>query len=143
MNLIQVVVGNSVSLDKGLKTRIPEPQRYEGNINAMEPKNFLFDIEQNFRGTRTETDGDKTWEEIRMELLNAFFPENVEYNARKKLRDLTHIGTVREYVREFVALMLDIKDMFKKDWLFSYLDGLKLWARTVVQKQKPQDWPRE
>ncbi|KAK8985851.1 hypothetical protein V6N11_047344 [Hibiscus sabdariffa] len=45
MNLIQVAVGNSVSLDGGQKTRVPEPQRNEGNRDAKELENFLFDIE--------------------------------------------------------------------------------------------------
>ncbi|KAK8985852.1 hypothetical protein V6N11_047345 [Hibiscus sabdariffa] len=39
----------------------------------------------------------KTWADLKKELLSAFFPENVEYNARKKLRDLTHTGVGTSY----------------------------------------------
>ncbi|GMI75485.1 hypothetical protein HRI_001217800 [Hibiscus trionum] len=74
----------------------------------------------------------KTWEEMKKELKNMFFPENMDYNARKKLRDLSHTRTVRNYVREFSALMLDIKDMVEHDKIFYFLERLKLWARTEV-----------
>ncbi|KAK8658468.1 hypothetical protein V6N13_036674 [Hibiscus sabdariffa] len=167
MNLVEVAMGNSVSLEKAPRTRVPEPQRYEGNRSAKELENFLFDIEQYFRATRIDTNEDKvvvaamyltggaklwwrskfnngvcsikTWEVLKKELLNAFFPENVDYTARKKLRDLTHTGSVREYVREFATLLLDIRDMSEKDKLFAFLEGLKQWARLEVQRRQPHD----
>ncbi|GMJ01878.1 hypothetical protein HRI_003857000 [Hibiscus trionum] len=59
MNLVEVAVGNSVTLDMGQRTRVPEPQRYKENRDAKELENFLFDIEQYFQSTRTVTEDDK------------------------------------------------------------------------------------
>ncbi|MBE2321368.1 retrotransposon gag domain-containing protein, partial [Solirubrobacter sp. CPCC 204708] len=56
-----------------------------------------------------------TWEDLKREMKTQFLPENVEYMARRKLRQLRHTGTVREYVKQFSALMLDIRDMSEKD----------------------------
>ena len=48
-------------------------------------------------------------------------------------------GTVREFVRAFSILMLDIRDMFEKDKMFYFLEGLKSWVRTELQRQRVQD----
>ena len=66
-----------------------------------------------------------SWEELKKELKSQFFPENVEYMVRHHLRDLKQIGTIIDYVKKFLALMLDIKDMSEKDKLFFFLEGLK------------------
>ena len=42
------------------------------------------------------------------------------------------MGTVREYMKKFLGLMLDIKDMSKEDKFFHFLEGLKQWARTKL-----------
>ncbi|KAE8690049.1 hypothetical protein F3Y22_tig00110929pilonHSYRG00045 [Hibiscus syriacus] len=117
----------------GVRAKIPDPQRFDGARDAKELENFLFDIEQYFRAMRTESEEDKN------ELKTSFLPENVDYNAHKKLRELSHTGTIREYVREFSTLMLDIKDMSERDKLFHFLEGLKPWARLELQRQKVQD----
>ncbi|KAA0042097.1 uncharacterized protein E5676_scaffold306G003620 [Cucumis melo var. makuwa] len=52
-----------------------------------------------------------TWDVLKKELRSQFFPENVEILARRKLRDLKHTGKIREYVKQFAGLMLDIRDM--------------------------------
>ncbi|KAL0299945.1 UNVERIFIED_CONTAM: hypothetical protein Sangu_3147700 [Sesamum angustifolium] len=57
------------------------------------------------------------------------FSENVEYNAKRALRKLEHTGSTRDYVKAFSALMLDIRDMSEKDKLFTFMKGLKPWAR--------------
>ena len=64
----------------------------------------------------------------------------MKYMTRRKLRELVQTGTVREFVRGFSTLMLDIRDMFEKqDKIFYFLEGLKLWARTELQRQMIQD----
>ncbi|KAL0331236.1 UNVERIFIED_CONTAM: hypothetical protein Sangu_1669100 [Sesamum angustifolium] len=70
-----------------------------------------------------------TWALLREAIREQFFPENVEYNARRALRKLEHTGSVRDYVKTFSALMLDIRDMSEKDKLFTFMEGLKPWAR--------------
>ena len=76
----------------------------------------------------------KTWGDLKQELKSQCFLENVEYNARQKFRELVQTGTVREFVRGFSTLMLDIRDMSEKDKMFYFFKGLKPWARTELQK---------
>ncbi|KAJ7975820.1 Retrotransposon protein, putative, Ty3-gypsy subclass [Quillaja saponaria] len=77
-----------------------------------------------------------TWEDLRRELKAQFFPENVEYITRCNLRELKQTGTIREYVKRFAGLMLDICDMSEKDKMFYFLEGLKPWARAELQRQR-------
>ena len=65
-----------------------------------------------------------TWEDFKKELKKQFFPENVVYAARKKLRELKHKTTISNYVRDFTSLMLQIPDMNNEDLLFNFIDGL-------------------
>ncbi|CAL1401303.1 unnamed protein product [Linum trigynum] len=49
-----------------------------------------------------------TWEDFKSEIKKQFYPENVEFEARSKLRRLTQRGGVRKYVKEFSELLLEI-----------------------------------
>ncbi|KAA0046894.1 uncharacterized protein E5676_scaffold298G00720 [Cucumis melo var. makuwa] len=80
-----------------------------------------------------------TWDALKKELRSQFFPENVEILARRKLRELKHTGSIREYVKQFVVLMLDIHDMSEKDKVFCFVEGLKPWAKTKLYEQRAQD----
>ena len=76
---------------------------------------------------------------MKTEIKTQFFPENVASLARRQLRELKKIGTVRKYVKKFSGLMLDIKDMSEEDKLFYFLERLEPWARTELQRQRVQD----
>ena len=80
-----------------------------------------------------------SWEDLKRELKTQFLPENVAYMARRQLRELKQVGTVREYVKKFSGLMLDIKDMSEVDRLFCFLEGLKPWAKQELQRQRITD----
>ncbi|KAL0378936.1 UNVERIFIED_CONTAM: hypothetical protein Sradi_3199100 [Sesamum radiatum] len=77
-----------------------------------------------------------TWDLFREAIRVQFFPENVEYNARRALRKLEHTGSMQDYVKSFSVLMLDIHDMSEKDKLFTFMEGLKPWARLELQRQR-------
>ncbi|KAL0463274.1 UNVERIFIED_CONTAM: hypothetical protein Slati_0215000 [Sesamum latifolium] len=68
-----------------------------------------------------------------------FFPENVEYNARRALQKLEHTGSMQEYVKSFLELMLYICDMSEKDKLFTFMEGLKPWAHLELLHQRVTD----
>ena len=53
-----------------------------------------------------------------------FYPENVDYLARRKLRDLRQIGSVQDYVKKFTTIILNIWDIAEKDKLFYFMDSL-------------------
>ncbi|KAA0060640.1 uncharacterized protein E6C27_scaffold22G005260 [Cucumis melo var. makuwa] len=80
-----------------------------------------------------------TWDALKRELCSQFFLENVEILARRKLRELKHTGSIREYVKQFARLMLDIRDMSEKDKVFCFVEGLKPWAKTKLYEQRVQD----
>ncbi|KAL2224126.1 UNVERIFIED_CONTAM: Retrovirus-related Pol polyprotein from transposon, partial [Sesamum indicum] len=156
IGLLQRAVSNApvVAQDHGARLRIPEPKAYGGARDAKEVENFLFDIEQYFLAANVEDEARKvstatiyqanqlrldTWALLREAIREQFFPENVEYNARRALRKLEHTGSVRDYVKSFSALMLDIRDMSEKDKLFTFMEGLKPWARLELQRQRVTD----
>ncbi|KAK3040207.1 hypothetical protein RJ639_028919 [Escallonia herrerae] len=64
------------------------------------------------------------------------FPENTAFNARKALLECKHTGSVWEYCQAFFALMLDISDMSAVDRLFFFMEGLKPWARTELNRRR-------
>ena len=61
--------------------------------------------------------------------------------AREALKRLRHTGSVREYVKEFSSLMLDIKNMSEEDKLFNFMSGLQGWAQTELRRQRVRDLP--
>ncbi|TYK23130.1 uncharacterized protein E5676_scaffold142G001280 [Cucumis melo var. makuwa] len=66
-----------------------------------------------------------TWDTLKKELRSQFFLENVEILARRELHELKHTDSFQEYVKQFTGLMLDIRDMSKKDKVFCFFEGLK------------------
>ncbi|KAL0457789.1 UNVERIFIED_CONTAM: RNA-directed DNA polymerase [Sesamum latifolium] len=138
IGLLQRAVSNgpAVAHDAGARLRIPEPKAYNGARDAKEVENFLFDIEQYFLAAKRGGRGEEA-------IREQFFPENVEYNARRALRKLEHSGSVRDYVKSFSALMLDIRDMSEKDKLFTFMEGLKPWARLELQRQRTTSSPAQ
>lgn len=98
---------------------------------------------------RTRTDGDAsvdrpaitTFEALKKELKEQFLPLNASWLARESLRNLRQTGTVRDYVKEFSSLLLDIKNMSDEDKLFNFLAGLKPWAQAELRRQAVKDLP--
>ena len=42
---------------------------------------------------------------------------------------------MRDYVKDFSSLMLDIKNMSNDDKLFNFMSGLQGWTQTELQRQ--------
>ena len=61
--------------------------------------------------------------------------------AREALKRLRHIGSVKDYVKEFSSLMLDIKNMSEEGKLFNFMSGLQGWAQTELRRQGVRDLP--
>ncbi|KAG8652724.1 hypothetical protein MANES_06G126602v8 [Manihot esculenta] len=88
------------------------------------------------RGTCTIS----TWDDFVKELKRQFYPENAESEAGAKLRRLQHRERhIREYVKEFSELLLEIPDMGEKVALFYFLDSLTEWAKLELQRRLVQD----
>lgn len=80
-----------------------------------------------------------TWEDFQKELLKQFYPENAEHLARRSLKRLKQTGSIRDYVKEFSSLMLEIPDMPEKELLFNFMDGLQQWAEQELRRRGVQD----
>ena len=65
-----------------------------------------------------------TWEELKYELKVHFYLENVNCITRRKLRELRKTRLVQDYVKKFITIMLNIRDIIEKDKLFSIIDSL-------------------
>ena len=97
--------------------------------------------------TRLEGDAESgrpqisTWETLKRELKEQFLPTNAAWLAWESLQRLKQTGTVRDYVKEFSSLMMDIKNMSEEDKLFNFVSGLQAWAQTELRMQGVKDLP--
>ena len=80
-----------------------------------------------------------TWETLKRELKEQFLPTNSSWLARESLKRLKHTSSVREYLKEFSSIMLDIKNMSDEDKLFNFISGLQGWAQTELRRQGVRD----
>lgn len=80
-----------------------------------------------------------TWEEFKKELKRQFYPENAEEEARAKLRRLQQKGSIRDYVKEFLEVLLEIPDYPDKEAFFTFKDGLQNWVKMEIQRRGAQD----
>ncbi|RVW76256.1 hypothetical protein VitviT2T_019555 [Vitis vinifera] len=81
----------------------------------------------------------ETWEDFRREIKRQFYPEDVAYLARKNMRRLKHTGSIRDYVKEFSSLMLEIPNMTQEELLFNFMDNLQGWAEQELRRLGVQD----
>ena len=49
------------------------------------------------------------------------------------------MGSVREYIKEFTSVMLDIKNMSNEDKLHNFISGMQGWAQNELRRQKVKD----
>ncbi|XP_042951365.1 uncharacterized protein LOC122286598 [Carya illinoinensis] len=80
-----------------------------------------------------------TWDEFKHELKRQFYPENVALSARKRMKELKHTTSIRDYVEEFSSLMLQISNMSEEDLLFNFTDGLKPWVAQELKRHTVND----
>jgi len=81
----------------------------------------------------------ETWETLKRELKEQFLPNNTSWIAREDLKKLRQDGSVRDYVKKFSSLILDIDNMFEEDITFNFLSGLQPWAQLELRRQKVSD----
>ena len=71
---------------------------------------------------------------MKRELKDQFLLTNVVWLARESLKKAEAYGSVRDYVKEFSSLMLDIRNMFEEDKLFKFISRLQGLAQIELQK---------
>ncbi|GJZ49134.1 putative nucleotidyltransferase, ribonuclease H [Tanacetum coccineum] len=113
-------------------SKIKMATRYLKDTAALWWRRRYGDIE---RGTATID----TWAEFVADFKKQFYPENAKNEAKSRLRKLKQSGTIREYVKEFTTLVLEIPELSDQDSLFYFLDGLQGWAKTELERRGVQD----
>ena len=68
-------------------------------------------------------------------------PINTAWVARDSLKKLKQTSTVREYVKTFSSLMMDMKNMSEEDKLFNFMSSLQPWAQLELKRQAVHDLP--
>ncbi|GJX32362.1 putative retrotransposon gag domain, aspartic peptidase domain protein [Tanacetum coccineum] len=134
-------VGNP---NHGPKIDVPKPSLFVGKREARAVDDFLWEMKQYLevrrygdikRGTSTID----TWVEFVADFKKPFYPENAKNEAKIRLRKLKQYGAIREYVKEFTTLVLEIPELSDQDSLFYFLDGLQGWAKTELERRGVQD----
>ncbi|CAL5371561.1 unnamed protein product [Camellia sinensis] len=167
--LKKAICGHTNSEKAPSKIKVPDPKAFAGNRSAKELENFLWDMEQYFKAAhvpegekvtitsmyltgdaklwwRTRVGDDarieiSTWDTLKKEMKEQFLPCNTSWVARDALKRLKHAGSVRDYVKEFSSLMLDIKNMSEEDKLFNFMSGLQNWAQLELRRLGVKDLP--
>ncbi|KAL6347525.1 hypothetical protein AAG906_026049 [Vitis piasezkii] len=101
-----------------IKMEVLKPQGFSGKRDAKELDNLLWHMERYFEAIALT---DKAAKDFKREIKRQFYLEDVAYLARKNMRYLKHIGSIRDYVKEFSSLMLEIPKMNKMELLFNFM----------------------
>jgi hypothetical protein len=80
-----------------------------------------------------------TWEFFKERIESEFIPKNSDYISRCKLRDLVNASNenLRQYVRAYSELMLEIWHMHELDRVCHFVMGLPTWANRKLE----ENWP--
>jgi hypothetical protein len=79
------------------------------------------------------------WEFFKERVETEFVPRNSDYISRCKFRDLVNATNenLRQYVRAYSKLMLDIRHMHELDRVCQFVMGLPNWAKRKLE----ENWP--
>ncbi|GMI95647.1 hypothetical protein HRI_003234000 [Hibiscus trionum] len=80
----------------------------------------------------------ETWKEFQDEFKAQFYPQYAEDQARSKLRRLRHedAKSLRDHVRKFMELSLQVLSLSEEDGFFTFIDGLEPWAKMELQRRR-------
>jgi len=77
-----------------------------------------------------------TWEFFKERIELEFIPKNSDYISRCKLRDLVNANNdnLRQYVRVYSKLMLEIRHMHELNQVCHFVMGLPTWAKCKLEE---------
>ncbi|RVW28399.1 hypothetical protein CK203_106384 [Vitis vinifera] len=108
---------------EALRVEVPKPYTFSGKRDAKELDNLLWHMEHYFEAIVLMDEATK----------------DVAYLARKNMKRLKHMSSIREYVKEFSTLMLEIPNMSEEELLFNFMDNLQSWAEQELRRCGIQD----
>jgi hypothetical protein len=77
----------------------------------------------------------ENWAEMKATLKAQFDMGNQAWIARNQLLALKRAGKIQAYIKEFIGIMLEFKDMLEEDRLFHFMNGLQPWVHSELQQQ--------
>ncbi|KAF3778942.1 hypothetical protein EJ110_NYTH42526 [Nymphaea thermarum] len=80
----------------------------------------------------------QTFDDFRRELKGYFMPVDAERQTYRMVANLRQTGSLREYLRAYQKLMLDVPKMPEKDKLNWFIIGLQPWAQADVERSDPK-----
>ncbi|KAK3001933.1 LOW QUALITY PROTEIN: hypothetical protein RJ639_020646 [Escallonia herrerae] len=141
---------------------MPEPRLYNRAREARQVDNFFWHLERCFEALDIDEEEKKVhtvvmyltdtaaswwrrhypnwcdvkmWEKFKHELQRQFYLHSVD----DKPSTAEVEGSIREYVKEYSALMLKIPEMFERQRLCFFVDGLQQWVATELRRREPHD----
>ncbi|KAF3785235.1 hypothetical protein EJ110_NYTH28425 [Nymphaea thermarum] len=79
-----------------------------------------------------------TFDDFRKQLKGYFMPVDAERHAYQLVANLKQIGALRDYIRAYQKVMLDMPMMPEKDKLHWFIIGLRSWAQADVERLNPE-----
>ncbi|KAF3794876.1 hypothetical protein EJ110_NYTH06453 [Nymphaea thermarum] len=80
----------------------------------------------------------QTFDDFRRELKGYFMPVDAERQTYRMVANLRQTGSLREYIRAYQKLMLDVPKMPENDKLNWFIIGLQPWAQADVERSDPK-----
>ncbi|GJR99093.1 hypothetical protein Tco_0315602 [Tanacetum coccineum] len=109
----------------GPKIDVPKPSPFVGKREARAVDDFLWEMEQYLKGVNVVDDA------FKIKMATRYLKDTAALWWRRR--------TIREYVKEFTTLVLEIPKLSDQDFLFYFLDGLQGWAKTELEGRGVQD----
>uniref|UniRef100_A0A5K1DQJ1 Ty3 transposon capsid-like protein domain-containing protein n=2 Tax=Nymphaea colorata TaxID=210225 RepID=A0A5K1DQJ1_9MAGN len=79
-----------------------------------------------------------TFDVFRKQLKGYFMPVNAERHVYRLVANLKQTGALRDYIRSYQKVMLDVPMMTEKDKLHWFIIGLQSWAQADVERSNPE-----
>uniref|UniRef100_A0A803MYN9 Retrotransposon gag domain-containing protein n=1 Tax=Chenopodium quinoa TaxID=63459 RepID=A0A803MYN9_CHEQI len=71
----------------------------------------------------------RTWDQFKEDFKKQFRPHDAAKVSMMKLRELKHSSTIKEYIKQFTTLVLEVDDLPKAAQLIYFIGGLQRWAQ--------------
>ncbi|KAE8656709.1 hypothetical protein F3Y22_tig00116997pilonHSYRG00207 [Hibiscus syriacus] len=142
----KVAFGNSATMvaPKALGD-IPKPEKFKGSRSVQDVENFLWALDRYFAATCITEDAKKVsiasiyLSEVALMWWRRRCNDVKRDEARSKLRRLKQEGSLKEHVRKFVEVSLQVPSLSEEDGFFTFMDGLKPWAKNELRQRGVKD----
>ncbi|XP_039163085.1 uncharacterized protein LOC120290759 [Eucalyptus grandis] len=159
---------NSVITVQGPRVDTPKPKEFRGSRVAKDVDNFLWYMERYFQAMRINDDQTRvntasmyladsallwwrrqsddrcgnpitTWGGFVEEFRWNYFPAYAEEEAHDELKRLEQKGGVRDYIKRFLELLLQIPSMNEVEAFHQFMGGLKPWTKQELKRYNVGD----